>query len=286
MPRIDEELEARFDRATRSFTAPDAADLKSRRRSRELRVRMARIGLSLVVVAATVAVFVVARSGFGPDSGDPSPASPDFDPTAYGTYEFTEVALRRPEPDELAGDTDPRRIFIVEYRSAWSGDQFPGTHECRWSVLDREGQEIGAVDGNLTTLGPGETDLRGIDVMIDGHPSDASTAQASCDPARADTPVAYDISDESVIGTFRWREDSDPGVMIEFRVGWPVQLPDYPSENWCTVALHRPGGEQVASQVFTLATGPGPMEHRVWPDEFSDPFRRRRGNEPDGGREL
>jgi hypothetical protein len=271
MSRIDDELEVRFDSATRVFPAPDPADLKRRRRRLELRARAARIGLSVLVVALSLAAVVVARSSIGPDSSDTSPASPDFDPTAYGTYEFTDVSLRRPDPDELAEGVDPRKTFIVEYRSDWSGDQFPGAHACRWSILDREGREIGATDGELTTLGPGGSALRHIQVTIEGSPKDVATAQVACDPARSDTPIAYEISDEIVIGTFKWRDDSDPGVMIGFRVDWPVELPDYPSDNWCTVALYRPGGEQVASQVFTLATGPGPMEHRVWPDEFSEP---------------
>jgi hypothetical protein len=40
--------------------------------------------------------------------------------------------------------------------------------------------------------------------------------------------------------------------------------------NTCTVTVSRPTGEVVASSLFELATGPGPLMQRVWRDEFSD----------------
>lgn len=271
MPQIDDGLEARFESGVRQFSPPDFGDLASRRRRRDLRDRSVRTGLALVVVVATAAVFVVARSSFGPDADAPSPASPSFDPTAYATYDITDVGLRRPEFSEGGVDGYPSGTFIVSFKASWSGDQYPGEHDCRWSVLNTSGEEIGASEGSVSVLGPEPSDERGIGVQVDGRPRKAATAEVTCDPARTDIPVAYDISDEPVTGTFKWRDDSDPGVMIEFRVGWPVESPAYPSENWCTVALYRPDGAQVASQVFTLATGPGLTDHRIWPDEFSDP---------------
>jgi hypothetical protein len=266
MSRIDDDLEARFRAGMRAFASPDVASLDARRHTRTRRIAAMRTGLALAVVGATVGMFIGARSIFG--SSEVAPAAPSFDPRAYGTYVMTDVRLRRPDKDELIGESEPKRMFWVEYRAAWSGDEYPGVHNCRWSVLDASGREIGVTVGQLATMG---SESRHVEVPIDGHPSDASAAQVSCDPARVDTPVAYDISAEEVVGTFKWRDDTDPGVLVRFQVGWPVELPDVPSQNWCTVQLFRATGEEVARQVFTLAVFPGPIKHRVWPDEFLDP---------------
>ena len=210
MSRIDNELSARFDRATRPVDSPSLGKLERRRRKHQRRVRVAGIGLSIVVIAATVSVFVVARSGFGADPVA-SPPPPQFDLTAYGTYVFSDVGLKPYPPDPRTGRTDPH-LLLVTWRAAWSSDQYPGVHDCHFSVQDGQGREMGTTRAQISTNSPVSEDPNQIEVKIDGDPEQAQTAQAWCDDARDDTPIAYDISNEHVIGNFKWRPDSDPGV--------------------------------------------------------------------------
>jgi hypothetical protein len=269
MPTIDDQLEARFRRDARPLRPPELAVVDARRRARERRIAAMRLGVALAVVGVTVAVFVIARSAVRGQGA--VPATRSFDPTAFGTYVFSEVGLRQAEPGEVKGDVDPAKTFIVEYRAAWSDDGYPGVHECRWSVVDPAGDELGATSADLATERTPDGRTDGMQVTITGDPAEAADGRVACDPRRTDSPVAYDISGEEVVGGFTWRPDSRPGVVVRFQVAWPVHLPDYPSLNACTVRVSRTSGEEVARQEFELGVGPGSVEQRVWPDDFVDP---------------
>ncbi|MBI2238079.1 MAG: hypothetical protein HYU54_06095 [Actinobacteria bacterium] len=175
---------------------------------------------------------------------------------------------------------DPRTEEVVSGKIAvegtlhWTSDTYPGDHRCTVTVYGPDGTIVGSMRGEWSALSEGHRSPVPVDVS-----GEAASATITCDPTRLDTPVGYQISNVGVTGTFQWQGEPSPsGVEVTFDVAWPVELPDYPSENACDVTLFRPSGQAVATQRFTLAVGPGPTTIRVWYDEFSDPSAL---NEPD-----
>lgn len=230
-------------------------------RPEQLRHRLLVATVALII--GLTPVVLVARAFLADDSS--VAGRPAFDMAAYGTYRFRDVAVG-PVGDHFQGPTSKNTVEVTAV-SEWTQEQYPGEHECRYTVYDAMGQEIGSELITFSTMVSGGRQSFSLDV---DHPDRAATASVACDPERLDTPVAYDIANERVTGTFAWR-DHVSGVSVAFDVSWPVQLPDYPSMNACETVLSRPSGEVVAMASFNLGTGPGHHTQRVWRDEFANP---------------
>jgi hypothetical protein len=154
----------------------------------------------------------------------------------------------------------------------WNGDEFPGVHDgCIEAVFDAHGDVVG-----LSTFGwedqrpPGTRYDDSVSPLI----GDPVTATFACPPQRSDTPVAYEISDVRVLGTFSWQDTGHVGgVQVAMEVAWPAQIhaPAHPSMNACLVQVLGPDGRQVARTRHDIGVGPGPLTVKVWRDEFTDP---------------
>jgi hypothetical protein len=154
----------------------------------------------------------------------------------------------------------------------WNGDEFPGVHDgCIEAVFDEQGDVVGLSTFGLEDQRPPGTRYEDSVSPLIGDPI---TATFACPPERSDTPVAYEISDVRVVGTFSWQDTGDvDGVEVELHVAWPAELhaPAYPTTNACIVEVFGPGGRRVARSNHGIGTGPGPLTVKVWRDAFMDP---------------
>jgi hypothetical protein len=183
--------------------------------------------------------------------------------TGDANYLFTDVTVRAgynpPGPDE----SDPSKA-TVSYRFGWQDDAYPGDHECRITVLDAGGDEIGRLTAQFASLlpHPGSASLG---VSVTGDPADARIA---CDPERLDTAIAYTISNEQVTGPIT-QGDGETAIGYRFDLGWPVQPPEYPGTNTCTVRLVDASGATAAQHVGSYDAPPTTITGALVPKDPS-----------------
>jgi len=237
------------------------------RRRRTRQVRIVATSLTAAVVLGVFAWALLSLSPLAKRSQAPASATPS-DPIVSGNYVFTDIRIE-PWIDPVTGQADLQMVGLT-WHVAWADDRFPGVHDCKWSVLDADGIEIGTeshqMEMDTSSSGSGS---HAMPMDVSGDPGGAATAQITCDPARLDTPVGYDISNERVLRT--WVERGAVlGVEVGFDVGWPVQPPAYPGTNWCQVTLALPTGEEVGHGTFSLSVPAGPVSYRVSRNDFAD----------------
>jgi hypothetical protein len=178
--------------------------------------------------------------------------------SGHANYVISDVRLSDP-PGGRPG------TVMVRYKIGWT-DEFPGEHRCETRVLDAAGNLIGS-RVIIEHLLP-QRNQSGGTMDVDGE---AARAEVKCDPDRLDTAAAYVISDERIAGPFAWQGHPSPaGVYVSYRLSWPVEAPEYPGTNGCTVKTFGPTGTVIAEQRFTLFGPEGKGRIRLWRADFSD----------------
>lgn len=153
------------------------------------------------------------------------------------------------EPSVVEGDAGLPAVAIA-YRESWSGDTYPGVHECMWLARDADGAIVALQHGESASM-LRQTRVHPIVTPLFGAPP--ASAEVRCDPLRLDTPAAYLISGERIV------EGEDGRLEIAYDMAWPddVQLPAYPSDNACAGGVRTPTGEVAVGEGFTFSAPPG-----------------------------
>lgn len=151
------------------------------------------------------------------------------------TYPFASPV---PGKDE---QPDPSRA-LVTYDAAWSGDEFPGTAECRLMVADQAGDQVGEVFFELTAV---ETLAAGLgqEVAVSAAPA---TATGECAQGSYPADANYSFTDMAT-------EDAAGGATVWATVRWTGA---YPSVRSCEAKVTLSTGA-VESQPFNLDVGDG-----------------------------
>ena len=238
--------EVRRDEAEEVYRRVSASASRRRKRRRLAAVVGGLMSITFVAIVLTWALRELSPLG----SRSIEPASSD-NAQDEANYIISDVRISDP-PGGPAGSV------LVSYRIGWR-DVFPGPHECELTVFDAAGEVIGrgSVDEHLLP----QRNEGGVWVRIDGEPV---RAEVRCDPERLDTPVAYDIYQEKVIGV------SPNGVEISYRVDWPTGFLEHPGTNGCTATVRAPGGDVIADQRFTLQVPEGTRTSVIERDAFSE----------------
>lgn len=155
-------------------------------------------------------------------------------------YEARDVAF-----SDVLGDADLPAVSIT-YAVRWTGDTYPGEHDCAWLARDANDAIVAMVMGQLASMMP-NGHIHPIVVPLFG--AEPTSAEVLCDPTRVDTPVAYEISRERVTNSLE----------IEYDMVWPqdIHLPAYPGENACGSGVLTSDGRILLGQGFTLSAPPG-----------------------------
>jgi hypothetical protein len=221
-----------------------AVSARVRRRARRQRVAAASVAAAVFVLGGVLVVRAFSPSG-GTATGDRD----------YGTLVLSDFTVG-PALDPQTGEEVPGRA-LVEYRVTWSTPEYPGDHRCRLTVFDATGAEVGSAAFEQGAMMP--RTHSSFEVEVDGA---AATATGSCEPERLDTPIAYVISDPTVVPPLH----ADAGMAVAFRVAWPDGLSEseYPSTNACSIEVFAPSGDLFATFSFTLGAGPGRIEQDIW----------------------
>jgi hypothetical protein len=198
------------------------------------RRRFAVAAAALAISAGTFAWFTTAFPDRTPD------AIPRA--SATDTYVFDGVRVG-------PGTRDPNAT-AVSFGQAWSGTEYPGEHDCVFSVTDAAGAELAresVIMASHTPDGLGRNSVEFPD-PIDGEPAGATI---TCSPDRLDTPVAFDIVDVRL-------ERTRDGVLMTYTAAAPTGVvePSYPGTNACTAWLELPGSWRFEHD-FTLTAPPG-----------------------------
>lgn len=179
-----------------------------------------------------------------PNEGDSTVSAA---PTATsGNYVFSDFEVA-PSTAPGSGDVVPGSAEVISTQR-WSTDAFPGEHQCRLTVFDASGHQIGTSDFGLMNL---MSPNRGrMPVEVDGS-IEGATATGSCDPTRLDAPLPYQTS----VTDFT---PADSGIDVEYRVTQPEVVPPWQqiSHQACTVAAWA-GDSVLASWHFTLGAPNG-----------------------------
>lgn len=100
--------------------------------------------------------------------------------------------------------------------------------------------------------------------LPDEHTLDGAAASAtgSCEPERLDTPIAYVISDSTVVPPLH----AGAGMAVAFQVAWPNGLSEgeYPSTNACFIDVFAPSGGSVRDPVLHARGGAGAGSSRTY----------------------
>jgi hypothetical protein len=183
------------------------------------------------------------------------------DPSTSTNYIFTDITVQAGYAPP-GRPTDPTKATVT-YRYAWSGDAYPGDHQCSATVFDAAGAEIGRLPTQFISQLPQARGPQELGVPVNGVPS---TASIVCDSERLDTPIAYSISDERVIGV-TMRSDGEAAIKYSFHLGWPVELPAYPGVNACTEELIDANGAAVSHNRVDYSSPPRTITAEVVPDD-------------------
>ena len=189
-------------------------------------------GLSSLLGFATVAAASSASSGFEPAQVDEA------------TYVLSNLSVTYPFVSPVPGkdeQPDPHRA-LVTYDAAWSGDEFPGTAECRLTATDQAGNQVGEVFFELTAV---ETVAAGLgqEVAVSAAPA-AATGECAQGLYPADANYSF---------TGMATEDAAGGATVWATVRWTR---GYPSVSSCEAKVTLSTGA-VESQPFNLDVGDG-----------------------------
>jgi hypothetical protein len=189
-------------------------------------------GLACLVGFAMVAAASSASSGFEPAQADEA------------TYLLSNFSVTYPFVSPVPGKDEQPDLdrALVTYDAAWSGNEFPGTAECRLTATDQAGNQVGEVFFELTAVETAAAGL-GQELAVSAAPA---AAKGECAQGSYPADASY-----SFTGTAT--EDVAGGATVWATVRWAG---GYPSVRSCEAKVTLANG-MVESQPFNLDVGDG-----------------------------
>jgi hypothetical protein len=222
-----------------------AARTARRRRAR----RLAGVGVSAAVL---IGAMVWAGAGLSGLRGDPAKQVSSDAPN----YRFTDVSVskvRGPVSQQLGPGV---RWLVVTATPEWTSGGYPGWHDCRWTLKDQDGAELGSDQASFSSTTPGTPVRFAAGQIMDSQEiPEGFRVNVACDQERLDSPQR--LSDLSLDGPLDYTFDDVtvtalegeaglPGVAISYGASWSTDA--YPGVHQCAWIARDASGAIVALQ--------------------------------------
>jgi hypothetical protein len=222
-----------------------AARTARRRRAR----RVAGVGVS---AAALIGAMVWAGAGLsGLRSGPTKEAS-----SKAPNYRFTDVSVSKVRGPVRQQERPFVGWLVVTATPEWTSGDYPGWHDCRWTLKDQGGTELGLNQASFASTTPGTAVRFAAGQITDSQMiPEGMRINIECDEERLDSPQRLadlsldgplDYTFDDVAASMLEGEAGLPGVAISYRASWSTDA--YPGAHQCAWIARDASGAIVALQ--------------------------------------
>ncbi len=206
-----------------------AARTARRRRAR----RVAGVGVS---AAALIGAMVWAGAGLSGLRGGPTKEASSNPPN----YRFVDVSLSRVRGPVSQQVGPGVRWLVVTATPEWTSSDYPGWHDCRWTLEDQDGTEQSLDQASFASTTPGTPVRFAAGQITDSQKiPGGSRVDIVCDPERLDSPQR--LAEQSLDGPLDYTFHDVTVTTSEGDAGLPTAELSY-GESWSTDAF--PGMHQ------------------------------------------